>query len=97
MLTKLGETEREGERELEEWGDCIFMQFTGLRDKKGKEIYEGDILDEGCGEQHDFYFLEWPMRMIGIGSRRQHDLDALSARVSVKVVGNIYENPDLLK
>lgn len=86
--------------------DIILMQFTGLKDKKGQEIYEGDILHvKDCG--FDFMgIVEWSKRVcsfeiydkfsykpkqIGYGKRYQFD-----DTTNFEIIGNIYENPELL-
>ena len=71
----------------------VYMQYTGLKDKNGREIYEGDILK--C----ELYFgaVEWieDWAMFAINNDRLESL-ILWASVS-EIIGNIYENPELLK
>ena len=70
------------------------MQFTGLLDKRGKEIYEGDILGQ---EQ----FLPWGIKWdkAGFYAYNLHNpfaLYPLESATNREVIGNIYENPELL-
>ena len=72
----------------------VLMQFTGLKDKKGKEIYEGDILKVGRYQttvqwdkfEHEYGYFE------GVGLR----IDDYNNKSS-EIIGNIYENPELLR
>jgi uncharacterized phage protein (TIGR01671 family) len=75
----------------------ILMQFTGLKDKHGKEIYEGDII------QYDYdLHLQYPKEvkyqdgMFRKVSQRQQ-WNALYIDIDrYEVIGNIYENPGLI-
>ena len=63
------------------------MQFTGLHDKNGKEIYEGDIV------QYDLYTDKIVFKHGGFQGERL----IMTNWAACEVIGNIYENPELLK
>lgn len=74
------------------------MQFTGLLDKNGKEIYEGDIVKHnrfGVKGDNDIiqYDSESASFLITNGPRRL----ILRTDSDCAVIGNIYENPELLQ
>ena len=71
------------------------LQFTGLHDKNGKEIYEGDILDFDEREWGGRFKPEviWMENIIGDWNYCGSLSDVREWR---KVIGNIYENPELL-
>ena len=69
--------------------DCPIMLFTGLRDRNGKEIYEGDIIDYGHGRFRPVEFIDGAFCILKINSMP-------SLMTLYAVVGNIYDNPELL-
>lgn len=77
--------------------DCELMQYTGLKDKNGKDIYEGDIICTPKGNYQivwgtDIACFEGVTR---IGSRSLYGI-IQTFKEYVEVIGNIYENGDLL-
>lgn len=85
--------------------DFILMQSTGLKDKNGKEIYEGDIVKYKAGCNTFTEEVTYDKNFAGFGVRDANadiiftfwelaeDIDL----ISLEVVGNKYENPELLK
>ena len=79
--------------------DLKLMQYTGLKDKNGKEIYEGDIIDyeDKHGLTQDFTEeVVWidDKYNCGWGTESSDQVWAEVARQS-EVIGNIYEHPEL--
>ena len=72
------------------------MQFTGLLDKNGKEIYEGDIIlsFEFCSEK---FTVEFFMPYAGFRLCNKNNAYPMNYDQSnYKIIGNIYENPELI-
>ena len=76
-------------------GPTSLMQFTGLLDRNGTEIYEGDIfMDEEAGS---YSFVEWDTAHGGWTTNAWFTPMELAKEAgSLEVIGNIYENPELL-
>ena len=82
------------------------MQSTGLKDKNGKEIFEGDIMTNGqnvmCMKRHNtlgFYVEEKGEVEFIADSAVLEDFeeDAKEIADRLEIIGNIYENPELLE
>ena len=77
-------------------------QYTGLTDKNGKKIFEGDILREYHPEQD--VIIEWSDASFGF-RRANKPKDCVystirymqNAMSRLKIIGNIYDNPELLE
>ncbi|MGK5512342.1 YopX family protein [Brevibacillus formosus] len=81
------------------------LQYTGLRDKNGKEIYEGDIWQN----DGSVYVIFWSKEFAGFRTKVvQSDYALIKGLVFtlrqyteavnvIEVIGNIYENPELLE
>lgn len=80
--------------------DLPLMQYTGLKDKKGKEIYEGDIIigysGYGGWKLKNFVVENLDGTKFEVWNQVNTTRDLCDV-VDIEVVGNIYENPNLLK
>ena len=72
------------------------MQYTGLKDKIGKEIYEGDIVSCWGGE-YCLGFWEFSKIILVDAINNPFTILDLTESENTKVIGNIYENPELLE
>ncbi len=78
--------------------DCTYMQFTGLLDKNGREVFEGDVViyaKKNLPVVVEFVDGAFGFECIGPDHSGRMDVSGVLMR-DVEVIGNIYENPDLL-
>ena len=73
------------------------MQYTGLKDKNGKEIYEGDIVRHNERIMVVKYFTKYVRFALSTNSESEKLPMAIVGLEYSEVLGNIYENPELLK
>lgn len=79
-----------------ERGVSIPMQYTGIKDKNGKEIYEGDVLTNGDS------YIKYVVEFIDSGFKarqtgNQSSIGLMYHQDFLEIIGNIYENPELLE
>lgn len=93
-----------------DWFDeCVIEssigQFTGLHDKNGKEIYEGDILRIYDGKEYFNIIVKWSKEAMAFMACYCDDnqfplswfSNLLSNQYEIEVIGNIYDNKELLE
>lgn len=89
------------------FNDIVLMQSTGLTDKNGKEIFEGDVVTDGhtTGDiknhaTYGFYMVDdngverW---FSDAATIEDFEEDAKTASEILEIIGNIWENPELLE
>lgn len=83
---------------LWEFDDVILMQSTGLKDKNGKEIFEGDILSSKDGLLNGVVEYRYDLGMWTNSLIRYNNFERLcNVARDREIIGNIYKNPELLK
>ena len=83
--------------------DVILMQSTGLKDKNGKEIFEGDILAVEADDEilNVYVFWDEEHALFMLESKQYNEKEALAELMEddsypFEIIGNIYDNKELL-
>ena len=86
---------RNEDQDLFLYENIHIMQYTGFKDKKGLEIYEGDILKDPKGKIKQLVSFDTPVAVGGM--IWGYNLALKYNPVMCEIIGNIYENLDLVK
>jgi hypothetical protein len=95
-------TKDEGHNQFRPIEELELMQFTGLTDRNGKEIYESDIVQWQQTVKTQNGEVWWQSARAAFvidwrGDRIAYGEPDITANREIEVIGNIYENPKLLK
>lgn len=72
------------------------LQYAGLKDKNDIEVYRGDIIEDESGFKYEVIFDNEESRYGAKYKNKIYDMNKKQI-IKTKVIGNIYENPELLK
>lgn len=100
MLNEFYPLDGDGINETFQAIDYQVMQYTGLRDKNGKEIYERDIIEYKDMSQVGIGQIQWTQCYFEILFKNGNVNFITTDRIingGIEVIGNIWENGDLLK
>jgi len=90
----MDDTSDPGDDGIEKVLEIKWCQFTGLKDKNGTEIYEGDILHQ---DNYSDWVVEWHNTGFYIYNVCNPEMHFVLVKSDREVIGNIYENPELIK
>jgi uncharacterized phage protein (TIGR01671 family) len=79
------------------WGTNKIMQYTGLKDKNGKEVFESDIVYWPHMEAYGIvYYNSDEVHYFVKPIRTEDETESYLDSTHMEVIGNIYENPELI-
>lgn len=76
----------------------IYSQYTGLKDKNGKDIYEGDVIKYFNHRFPDpiIHEVKYHSESTSFSIPNLHTMEDFEPEEGIEIIGNIYENPELL-
>jgi len=93
--------EHDAVRDFWSWDECEEMEFTGLKDKSGKDAYIGDIvkLSEDIHVDDDRIYQVTQRDTLGfVLLQDNHEYDSVNLEIiPFEIIGNAYEHPELAK